>query len=184
MRTEIRAPGRAAKLAVCAVVSFLLAALPSDIWGQARGGSATRSDDAAIDVALGAIEGPVLQPFRFPPGAPRGIPPFPPYKQEPPAAQWDFRALTSPTGVPPPTSPGKGPGGSQGGGTGSGSGDGQPGPATGSGGASPPPSPPAPPPGQFPPPNIDPTPPNVLPPPGPGLPPLPPGPFLRPARAR
>jgi hypothetical protein len=164
---------------VCALAVLCVLMTAPAGWAQARGAGA-RSTDEVVDIALNAVEGPVVQPLLVPPGIQRGIPGFPPYKQEPPAAQRDFRGLASPASTPPPA-PGKAPGTQPGGGTGSGSGGGQPGTATGSGGGSPPPSPP---PGQFPPPNIDPTPPNVLPPPGPGLPPLPPGPFLRPARAR
>jgi hypothetical protein len=173
MRTEGRGTGR--KLTAAAwggILAILVVGLSSATsWAQTGAAAAGRSPDEAIDVALNAIEGPVLQPFAIPPGQRRGIPPFPPYKQEPPAAQRDFRTVTSPTSLPPPN-PGKG--------------GGQPGGPTGPGKAGP--SPPAPPGGPspnqpgLPTPDIDPTPPDIgIPPPGPGLPP--PGPFLRPARS-
>ena len=62
----------------------------------------SRTADEVIDVALGALEEP-LRPWR--PGVSTlvpGAPVWPPYKQEPPAAQRDFRVLDSPA-VPPPT---------------------------------------------------------------------------------
>lgn len=173
MRTEFGAPGRWMNAVRCGrLFAVLLAATilpPTCAWAQR---AVSRSADETIDVALNAIEGPVLQPFTVPPGGRRGIPPFPPYKQEPPAAQRDFRALTSPTSVPPPNS-GKSPGGPPSGQPGTATGSASGGPGSPGPGGKPPTQP-----GQFPPPNIDPTPPDILPPPGPGLPP--PGPFLRP----
>jgi hypothetical protein len=61
----------------------------------------TRTADEVIDVALGALEEP-LRPWR--PGTSTlvpGAPVWPPYKQEPPAAQRDFRLLDSPAALPP-----------------------------------------------------------------------------------
>lgn len=183
MSTERRGSGR---WPTAAVWGRLLALLVMGLagatsWAQTGVAPAGRSPDEAIDVALDAIEGPVLQRLAVPPGVPRGILPFPPYKQEPPAAQRDFRTLTAPSSVPPPT-PGTGPGGPTGAGSGK-PGSAPPGGPTGAGsggpGSPPPPGGPNAPnspnnPG-FSPPNIDPTPPNVLPPPQ-----FP----LRPARAR
>ena len=62
----------------------------------------TRTPDEVIDLALGTLEEP-LRLWR--PGASiivPGVPVWPPYKQEPPAAQRDFRLLDSPA-APPPT---------------------------------------------------------------------------------
>jgi len=68
-------------------LAMLVTALPSEVsWAKGAVGGVKRSPDEVIDVSLGAIEGPVLQPIWIPPGTPRGIPALPPYKQEPPAA--------------------------------------------------------------------------------------------------
>ncbi len=61
------------------------------------------AQDAQIDLALGALEDPLLQRTLFPPGTQEGAPVFPPYKQEPPAAQTDFGGPPMP--VPPPLPP-------------------------------------------------------------------------------
>jgi len=170
MRTEIRLAPLAAVIG--GIVVTLALAAPDWAWAQ----TAARSADEAIDVALGAIEAPVVQPLLVPPGRGQGIPPLPPYKQEPPAAQQDFRTLPSPAAPIPGPVGGSGKGvasPSGGGGQGSGSGSG-----AGVGGGKAPGAPGNPPVIQVPPPNIDPTPPDIgLPPPGPGLP-------LRPSRAR
>lgn len=166
MRTESLGPGCWVNTGSAGLLAAVFVTLLSGVsWAQTGGVPRPRSADETVDMALGAIEAPVVQPLLVPPGVQRGIPPFPPYKQEPPAAQRDFRALTSPSSVPPPN-PGKSPGGAAGsGGAGSGS------PAPPGGGFSP--NQPG-----FPPPDIDPTPPNV--PPPPQFPPFP----LRPARLR
>jgi len=49
------------------------------------------SQDESIDLAMGTLEGPVFHKILIPYGTQEGAPPFPPYKQQPPAAQQDFR---------------------------------------------------------------------------------------------
>jgi hypothetical protein len=55
--------------------------------------------DERIDLAMNAIEGPVFHKTLVPYGTQEGAPLFPIYKQQPPAAQQDFRP------PPPPPAP-------------------------------------------------------------------------------
>ncbi|MBI5379941.1 MAG: FecR domain-containing protein, partial [Nitrospirae bacterium] len=59
--------------------------------------------DVAVDLALGAIEEPIVQRMLIPPGSQEGAPVYPPYRQEPPAAQEDFGGPPMPTPPPPPS---------------------------------------------------------------------------------
>lgn len=110
MCTEGRGWERGAKPGLRAVGFALLAALliAALAWAQAADAPAGRSLDEAIDLALDAIEPPVVQPLlTASPEERRGIPAFPPYQQEPPAAQEDFR---TPTSQPAPPKSGSSPG--------------------------------------------------------------------------
>lgn len=60
--------------------------------------------DESIDVSLGALESPIFERLLIPPGTQEGAPVTPPYKQEPPAAQSDFRTKP-PIVLPPPPPP-------------------------------------------------------------------------------
>lgn len=63
------------------------------------------SDDESIDGVLGTLSGPVLQPVLFPPGSREDTSTITPlYKQQPPAAQSDFRPPlpSAPTPAPEP----------------------------------------------------------------------------------
>jgi hypothetical protein len=110
MRTEVEDDDRAGDIMaalIALLIGSLAVAVPAVAWAQSGVALAGRSTNELVDIALNALEGPVVQPLLVPPGAQRGIPAFPPYKQEPPAAQRDFRSLPSPAGLPPPN-PGAG----------------------------------------------------------------------------
>jgi hypothetical protein len=61
----------------------------------------TRTADEAIDVTLGALEEPLRPSLAGAGVIVPGAPIWPPYKQEPPAAQRDFRLVDSPAAPPP-----------------------------------------------------------------------------------
>lgn len=63
----------------------------------------TMTLDESIDMVLGALESPNVQRLLVPPGTQEGAPVYPPYKQEPPAAQSDFRPKPAPLPIPTPT---------------------------------------------------------------------------------
>jgi len=156
------------KIRILVLSTLILAVSASYVvaQGTASGSEWTWQKEQALDVAMGSLEGPVLQPINLP-GEERGILRWPLYKQQPPAAQFDFRSLpapdvpigTDPTSIAPSLGPGDGTAAISGGGT-------DPGPP-----AAPPPS------------NSDldpvepPPPPVVVLPPETGLPPIVPGPF-------
>ncbi len=56
--------------------------------------------DERIDLAMNAIEGPVFHRTLVPYGTQEGAPLFPIYKQQPPAAQQDFRPPPPPPPAP------------------------------------------------------------------------------------
>ena len=66
---------------------------------------AMTSQDEAIDISLGALEGPISFRILIPPGSQEGASLFPPFKQEPPASQQDFRQLIGPVLTPTVTTP-------------------------------------------------------------------------------
>jgi hypothetical protein len=74
---------------------LLLLALPAAVDAQAVASARTLSPDEALDVALGSLEEPIGQRAPVPPGRQEVAPLFPPYKQQPPAAQEDFSSGTA-----------------------------------------------------------------------------------------
>jgi len=71
------------------------ATVPALAQAQAVGREPSLSADEAADLALGALEGPVVQRALVSPGRQEEPAVFPPYQQQPPAAQGDLRLPAS-----------------------------------------------------------------------------------------
>jgi hypothetical protein len=82
-------------IALVLALVALGATAPAPAHAQAVGRVTSLSADEAVDLALGALEGPVVQRVLVSPGSQEGPAVFPPYQQQPPAAQGDLRLPAS-----------------------------------------------------------------------------------------
>jgi hypothetical protein len=74
-----------------ALAALLLLAWAGQARAQAPAPPASLAADEAVDTALGSLQDPVVQRALIPPGTQEGPSLFPPYRQQPPAAQEDLR---------------------------------------------------------------------------------------------
>ncbi len=74
-----------------ALAALLLVVWAGSARAQAPDPPASLAADEAVDAALGAFQDPVVRRALIPPGTQEGPSLFPPYRQQPPAAQEDLR---------------------------------------------------------------------------------------------